>query len=344
MGTAARRRRRRFASPRSCRAATKRRRWCLTGAFGDATVTLDTGDADRDLDHRRLQLPSGINNAHFHVGGPGVARADGGEHPVPGRTSRTTSNLSGSATAANLLVRADQGIRSWDDFLQALLGGQIYLNIHSTVNRRRRNPRSGYPCSVVARCRPRVSAWRRRTSLREARRRTSPRRRARFSDRACAERAWSSVGSSRALIPFCSVKLSVVMPCYNERATIREIVSRVLAVDLAARQRARHRRRRVDDGTRDILAELDGRDGVRVLPAAAEPRQGRRRRARHPRVDRRRRSSSRTPTSSTTRASTRCCCSRFSRARPTSSTARASSDRRAAIACSTSGTRSATGC
>ena len=44
-------------------------------------------------------------------------------------------NLSGSATAANLLVRADQGIRSWEDFLQALIGGQTYLNIHSVVNR-----------------------------------------------------------------------------------------------------------------------------------------------------------------------------------------------------------------
>ena len=30
------------------------------------------------------------------------------------------------------------------------------------------------------------------------------------------------------------MKLSVIMPAYNERATIREIVSRVLAVDLGA--------------------------------------------------------------------------------------------------------------
>ena len=62
------------------------------------------------------------------------------------------------------------------------------------------------------------------------------------------------------------MKLSVVMPAYNERATIREIVSRVLAVPLA----------QVDkeliivddgstDGTRDILKEINGRDGVRVF-------------------------------------------------------------------------------
>ncbi|MEZ5416420.1 MAG: glycosyltransferase family 2 protein [Vicinamibacterales bacterium] len=62
------------------------------------------------------------------------------------------------------------------------------------------------------------------------------------------------------------MKLSVVMPCYNEQATIREIVGRVQAVDLGD----------VDleivivddgskDGTRDILATLDGTGGVRVL-------------------------------------------------------------------------------
>ena len=60
--------------------------------------------------------------------------------------------------------------------------------------------------------------------------------------------------------------LTVVMPCYNERATIREIVGRVQAVDLGD---VRREILIVDDGskdgTRDILAELDGRDGVRVL-------------------------------------------------------------------------------
>ncbi len=56
------------------------------------------------------------------------------------------------------------------------------------------------------------------------------------------------------------------MPCYNERATIREIVSRVLAVDLPNIDKELVI---VDDGskdgTRDILAEMDGRDGIRVL-------------------------------------------------------------------------------
>lgn len=62
------------------------------------------------------------------------------------------------------------------------------------------------------------------------------------------------------------MKLSVVMPAYNEQATIRTIVARVLAVDLGPVEKELVI---VDDGskdgTRDILKELDGRDGVRVL-------------------------------------------------------------------------------
>ncbi len=59
------------------------------------------------------------------------------------------------------------------------------------------------------------------------------------------------------------MKLSVVMPAYNEAKTIREIVRRVLAVPIEKEIVI------VDDGstdgTRDILRELDGRNGVRVI-------------------------------------------------------------------------------
>ena len=60
------------------------------------------------------------------------------------------------------------------------------------------------------------------------------------------------------------MKLSVVMPVYNERATLREVVARVLAVPLEIELIC------VDDGSRDgtreILAELEGRNpGIRVL-------------------------------------------------------------------------------
>jgi glycosyltransferase involved in cell wall biosynthesis len=65
------------------------------------------------------------------------------------------------------------------------------------------------------------------------------------------------------------------MPCYNERATIREIVSRVLDVDLPNIEKELII---VDDGsrdgTRDILAELDGKNGVRVFLQAQNQGKG----------------------------------------------------------------------
>jgi glycosyltransferase involved in cell wall biosynthesis len=59
------------------------------------------------------------------------------------------------------------------------------------------------------------------------------------------------------------MKISVVMPVYNEAATIMEIVRRVKEINLVDELVI------VDDGskdgTREILAELDGKDGIRVI-------------------------------------------------------------------------------
>ena len=62
------------------------------------------------------------------------------------------------------------------------------------------------------------------------------------------------------------MKLSIIMPAFNEKRTLREIVDRVLAVDLSGLERELVI---VDDGstdgTRDILATLDGNNGIRVV-------------------------------------------------------------------------------
>lgn len=62
------------------------------------------------------------------------------------------------------------------------------------------------------------------------------------------------------------MKLSIIIPAYNEKKTIREIVGRVTAVDLLGLDREIVI---VDDGskdgTREILAELAESHGVRVL-------------------------------------------------------------------------------
>jgi glycosyltransferase involved in cell wall biosynthesis len=63
-----------------------------------------------------------------------------------------------------------------------------------------------------------------------------------------------------------SMRLSIIMPVYNERRTIREIVRRVLATELPDLERELLI---IDDastdGTREILSELDNRDGIRIV-------------------------------------------------------------------------------
>ena len=127
--------------------------------------------------------------------------------------------------------------------------------------------------------------------------------------------------------------LSVVMPCYNEAATIEAAVARVLDLPFVAELVI------VDDGstdgTREILgASTDPR--IRVFLQPRQPGQGGGPAHGIQPAARRRRASSRTPTSSTIPPSIRALLSRSSTARPTSSTARASSASR--TACSTSGT------
>jgi hypothetical protein len=104
----------------------------LTGAFGFAVVRLDVGAKSWDWTIDAFNVPSGVNNAHFHVGGPGIAGPTVVNIPFPSGISNDF-RLTGSANALSA-ARPDQGIRSVDDFIQAMVGGQVYVNIHSAVN------------------------------------------------------------------------------------------------------------------------------------------------------------------------------------------------------------------
>ena len=64
------------------------------------------------------------------------------------------------------------------------------------------------------------------------------------------------------------MKVSVLMPVYNEKDTIHEILAQVRAVDLSSLGLEKEIVIVDDgstDGTRELLREEDGRDGVRVI-------------------------------------------------------------------------------
>jgi hypothetical protein len=104
----------------------------LTGSFGFAVVDLNVATQTVSWIIDVFNMPSGTNNAHFHVGGPGLAGPTVINIPFPANISNDY-RLTGSATSLSS-PRPDQGIRSMEDFIQSMVGGQIYVNIHSVVN------------------------------------------------------------------------------------------------------------------------------------------------------------------------------------------------------------------
>jgi hypothetical protein len=105
----------------------------LNGSYGSARVTVDIGAQTVSWNIDVVNLPSGMTAGHFHVGGPGLSGPTVVNLIFPTSISNDF-NLTGSANSATAGLRPDQGIRSWIDFLQALVGEQVYLNIHTQVN------------------------------------------------------------------------------------------------------------------------------------------------------------------------------------------------------------------
>jgi hypothetical protein len=105
----------------------------VTGAGGVATITLNTATQTVTYRVDVYNLPSGATAAHFHASGPGVAGPIVVGFTVPNGISNDFA-ISGTASASDLQPRQAQGIGSWEDFIQALTLGQIYVNVHSQVN------------------------------------------------------------------------------------------------------------------------------------------------------------------------------------------------------------------
>ncbi len=104
-----------------------------TGAFGDATVLVDLTARTITYTVRVFNLPSGVSVSHIHVGSPLTAG------PVivnfaPPAPASNDFGFSGVVNASEIVLRAEQGIRTADDAFQAILGGNSYVNVHSAAN------------------------------------------------------------------------------------------------------------------------------------------------------------------------------------------------------------------
>src|SRR5262245_43374463 len=104
-----------------------------TGAFGSAIVQLDLGARTVRYDVQVFNLPSGVTASHIHVGAVQTAGPVVVNFTPPANASNDFS-FCGTVPDTAFLLRADQGIRSADDMFQAIVGGNSYVNVHSTVN------------------------------------------------------------------------------------------------------------------------------------------------------------------------------------------------------------------
>ena len=105
----------------------------LTGANATAEVFVNLATKEVTYTINVFNIPSGTTAGHFHVGPAGVAGPVVVDIAPPPQISNDFV-LTGTATAASLRPNAERGIRDWDDFIQSLVGGQTYLNIHTNVN------------------------------------------------------------------------------------------------------------------------------------------------------------------------------------------------------------------
>ena len=104
-----------------------------TGALGTAVVFVDTTNLEMTVNVQVFNLPAGATGGHIHVGAEGTAGPVIFDlAPTAGTTGDFT--LSQRLSSANLVVRATQGINTMADAVQALTGGNCYINIHSSSN------------------------------------------------------------------------------------------------------------------------------------------------------------------------------------------------------------------
>lgn len=105
----------------------------LTGAHGNAIITIDRAAQKITYRLNVYNLPSGLTASHIHVGPVG----QNGPVIFNFNISQNVSNdfaIVGELTAADLVPRAAQGINSWDDAIFAIASGNAYANVHSAVN------------------------------------------------------------------------------------------------------------------------------------------------------------------------------------------------------------------
>jgi hypothetical protein len=106
----------------------------VTGSAGTATVTWNTATKAGTYRVDVFNMPVGTTASHIHVGAAGVNGPVVVNFTVPAGGISNDFGLTGTFGCTDVVLRAAQGINSCEDFEQAFMLGNTYVNVHSTAN------------------------------------------------------------------------------------------------------------------------------------------------------------------------------------------------------------------
>jgi hypothetical protein len=105
-----------------------------TGSAGTATVTWNTTTKAGTYRVDVYNMPVGTTASHIHAGAAGVAGPVIVNFTVPAGGISNDFGLTGTFGCTDVVPRAPQGINSCEDFEQAIMLGNTYVNVHSSAN------------------------------------------------------------------------------------------------------------------------------------------------------------------------------------------------------------------
>lgn len=105
-----------------------------TGAVGTVEVSVDATNREVAVTLRVFNLPTPATAGHIHIGSKGTPGPTVLNFPpsLVGRTGDFTMVFRLGDTAGVFNARAAIGIHTIDDAIQAIVGGNSYVNVHTT--------------------------------------------------------------------------------------------------------------------------------------------------------------------------------------------------------------------
>ena len=106
----------------------------LTGAVGTAEVNVDNVNQEIAVTLRVFNLSAPSTASHIHIGGKGLTAPVVIDFPIPRGVTGDFSLVFRVHDGPAFHARPEIGIVTFADALQAIAGGNGYVNVHTTAN------------------------------------------------------------------------------------------------------------------------------------------------------------------------------------------------------------------